>query len=214
MRQKPFIITITGPESSGKTTLARKLAGKLGSIWVPEYAREYLSRVGKPYDIKDLALMAQGQWTWIEQARAKAAEGDMAIQESTLRDVLAQSYDLIGSTVVPKEGQELKVSAVEFYLEAFGDQPRPVIIVDCGMLSLRIWSKLKYGVAVPIVEQWMAEDHTSMYVLCRPVLPWEPDPLREAPLLLDRIWIFNHMHLELIRLQKEILRTPPNAGKN
>ncbi len=35
-------VVIYGPESTGKTTLAQRLARHYNSVWVPEYAREYL----------------------------------------------------------------------------------------------------------------------------------------------------------------------------
>jgi NadR type nicotinamide-nucleotide adenylyltransferase len=35
-------IVVTGPESTGKTTLAQGLAERLATTWVPEYARAYL----------------------------------------------------------------------------------------------------------------------------------------------------------------------------
>ena len=35
-------VVLFGPESTGKTTLAKKLARHYNSVWVREYAREYL----------------------------------------------------------------------------------------------------------------------------------------------------------------------------
>ena len=35
-------IVLFGPESTGKTTLSQQLARHYHSVWVPEYAREYL----------------------------------------------------------------------------------------------------------------------------------------------------------------------------
>lgn len=54
-------ITITGPESSGKTTLTRKLANVFARLWVPEYAREYIDQLGRPYRESDLLAIARGQ---------------------------------------------------------------------------------------------------------------------------------------------------------
>lgn len=44
---RPFAlkrVVVTGPESTGKTTLARRLAEHFGTRWVPEFARAYLER--------------------------------------------------------------------------------------------------------------------------------------------------------------------------
>jgi len=35
-------VVLYGPESTGKTTLAKALAKHYGTVWTPEYAREYL----------------------------------------------------------------------------------------------------------------------------------------------------------------------------
>ena len=37
-------IVLYGPESTGKTTLARSLAEHYKTLWVPEFARNYLQR--------------------------------------------------------------------------------------------------------------------------------------------------------------------------
>ncbi len=54
------IISIVGPESCGKTTLAVALAKRFGAPWVEEYARAYLSG-RRNYDENDLAAIARGQ---------------------------------------------------------------------------------------------------------------------------------------------------------
>lgn len=54
-------IAITGPESSGKTQLARELAKYFKTDWVAEYAREYLSGRAKNYSIEDILSIAKGQ---------------------------------------------------------------------------------------------------------------------------------------------------------
>lgn len=54
-------IAITGPESSGKSTLAQLLASKFKGKLIPEYAREYLEKSQGKYSIIDLDQIALGQ---------------------------------------------------------------------------------------------------------------------------------------------------------
>jgi nicotinamide riboside kinase len=53
-------ICITGPESTGKSMLAERLAKKYNSVRVPEYAREYLKE-DPVYSYDDLRNIAFGQ---------------------------------------------------------------------------------------------------------------------------------------------------------
>jgi NadR type nicotinamide-nucleotide adenylyltransferase len=68
-------VCITGPESSGKTTLALDLAKVLGVPCVAEYAREYLSAQGGRYDEQDLLRIARGQVLAEERAMSAAVPG-------------------------------------------------------------------------------------------------------------------------------------------
>jgi NadR type nicotinamide-nucleotide adenylyltransferase len=67
-------ITLTGPESTGKTTLAAQLAGHFHTVWVPEFARSYLNELGRPYQQSDLLEIASGQVALEEDFRLKANE--------------------------------------------------------------------------------------------------------------------------------------------
>lgn len=58
---KPLKISITGPESSGKSTLALALATRHGGAYVHEYAREYLADLGREYNVDDVVQIAMGQ---------------------------------------------------------------------------------------------------------------------------------------------------------
>ncbi len=52
-------IAITGPESSGKTTLARQLAERLNADFIPEFARQYLENKEGKYTQADLDEIAR-----------------------------------------------------------------------------------------------------------------------------------------------------------
>ena len=58
-------VVLFGPESTGKTTLSKALAKHYNSVWVPEYAREYLqnkwNNEGKTCEPSDLLPIAIGQ---------------------------------------------------------------------------------------------------------------------------------------------------------
>jgi len=54
-------ILILGPESTGKSTLAEKLAKHFAEPWVPEVAREYLEKLDRPYAYEDLLQIGKQQ---------------------------------------------------------------------------------------------------------------------------------------------------------
>lgn len=56
-----FKIVITGPESTGKSTLTNQLAAYFKVEMVSEYARTYLQKLNKEYSKNDLTEIAKGQ---------------------------------------------------------------------------------------------------------------------------------------------------------
>ena len=65
-------IAITGPESTGKSELAERLARHYNTVWVPEYAREYIDNLTRPYDYEDILVIAKEQLKREEQLVRKA----------------------------------------------------------------------------------------------------------------------------------------------
>lgn len=57
----PERILITGPESTGKSSLSEQLAEHYNCQWVPEFAREYISRLQRPYELRDIEFIAMEQ---------------------------------------------------------------------------------------------------------------------------------------------------------
>jgi len=54
-------IVLTGPESTGKTWLTKRLARHYKSDWISEYAREYVENLKRKYNYSDLVVIAQYQ---------------------------------------------------------------------------------------------------------------------------------------------------------
>jgi NadR type nicotinamide-nucleotide adenylyltransferase len=123
-------IVLTGPESSGKTTLAKQLAGHFGTVWVPEFARGFLEKLGRPYQEADLLEIAKGQ----------VASEDECAKKNT-----------------------------------------GPLFLDTSLEVVKIWSEVVFGRCHPLIKEHLHNRLPDLYLLCRPDLPWEPDPLRENP---------------------------------
>jgi NadR type nicotinamide-nucleotide adenylyltransferase len=66
------VVALHGVESTGKSTLAAELAAALGTIWVPEYGREYCIEHGADCTPDDLLAIARGQHERIAAALPRA----------------------------------------------------------------------------------------------------------------------------------------------
>ena len=62
---------VTGPESSGKTTLAIALAEQYAGIFMPEFARGYLEQKNGVYSREDLDRIAEKQLALWEEVSAE-----------------------------------------------------------------------------------------------------------------------------------------------
>ncbi len=123
-------IAITGPESTGKSTLASSLSGYYHEPWVEEYARLYLKDIRLEYTFEDIELIARGQWERENLAASKASE---------------------------------------------------LLFCDTDFTVARIWSEVVFGRCSDWVNQMFHSSVYSLYLLCAPDLPWQPDPLRQNP---------------------------------
>jgi len=124
-------IIVTGPESSGKTTLCKALSKHYNLPFTKEFAREYLTDLGKNYLQEDLLEIAKGQL----------------------------------------ENEQLITNNQQISLH------------DTDLITLKIWSDYKYGNC----NNWILEQiekqkvENRFYILCKPDLKWDYDPLRENP---------------------------------
>lgn len=91
-------VVLFGPESTGKTTLSEQLARYYNTVWVPEYAREYLqnkwNNERKTCEPEDLLPIAEGQMRLENELAAKAS--DVLICDTDLLEtkVYSEAYYL------------------------------------------------------------------------------------------------------------------------
>lgn len=139
-------IAITGPESSGKSTLTKFLADYYDAPFCAEYAREYLTIHQGFYIQQDLDKIAAGQ---------------------------------------QKQWNALQEHKIAFY--------------DTEMTVIFIWSNVKFGSVSPLIENAIEHQTFTHYLLCKPDIPWEDDPLRENQF--DRDALFE-LYLEELSKRK------------
>ena len=139
-------IIVTGPESSGKTTLCKALSEYYKISFTKEFAREYLTDLGKNYLQEDLLEIAKGQL----------------------------------------ENEQLITNNQQISLH------------DTDLITLKIWSDYKYGSC----NNWILEQiekqkvENRFYLLCKPDLKWDYDPLRENPNDRDNLFAIYKKELE------------------
>lgn len=64
-----YRVVITGPESTGKSLLTERLASHFQGIAVPEYAREYIAGLDRPYTKNDVLSIARKQVDQLEKSK-------------------------------------------------------------------------------------------------------------------------------------------------
>lgn len=93
-------VVLFGPESTGKTTLSRQLARYYNSVWVPEYAREYLQNKWnderKTCEPQDLLPIAAGQMK-LENELAKKTNSVLICDTDLLETKVYSEAYYIGS---------------------------------------------------------------------------------------------------------------------
>ena len=80
-------VVLIGAESTGKTTLAQRLAAHYETVWAPEYLRQFVERKGALPEPSDTRLIAQGHLAQEKALRPQA------------RRVLFLDTDLISTCV-------------------------------------------------------------------------------------------------------------------
>lgn len=150
---------VTGPESTGKSTLCKKLADYFKTEWVPEFAREYLLKNGAAYSFEDLLTIAKGQ---------------LALEDRYAAQLINKDID----TLVHAAKKE-KVS--------LADSISPAILfsnflfIDTDMYVMKVWSEFVFDKCHRFILDEIAARKYDLYLLTKSDLPWVKDELREYP---------------------------------
>lgn len=106
-------VVLLGAPSTGKTTLAARLAAEHGTVWMPEYGREYWERhqVGRRLTMEQLAELAAGH---LEREEALLAEANRYLFTDT-NAITTAMFSLAYHGAVDPRLAELAVQAQSRY---------------------------------------------------------------------------------------------------
>lgn len=71
-----------------------------------------------------------------------------------------------------------------------------LVLCDTDLLTVRIWSEERFGRCHPWIAEQSERRPYDLWLLCRPDIPWAPDPLRENPYDRDRLFEAYRSRLE------------------
>ena len=181
-------IILTGPESCGKTTLARQLAKHFGVSLVEEYVREYFEKKQTTqYEEADLKEIAMGQIT-----AEKKAETALFKQLTRKNRAKKPPFFICDTDILTIKiwSEEKYGRCDEWILKQFQISDSKFQIPDSTDLPSNFNSHCA------------ARSNQTLYLLCSPEgIAWEADPLRENPN--DRERLFEVYEKELIFHQKD-----------
>ncbi len=113
-------IVVTGPESTGKTTLAQQLGEYYQTIWVREFAREYLSQLNRDYQESDLLKIAQGQ---VQKENETAVQANQWLICDTSLEVIKVWSEVKYGRCHPWILKQLRQRTADLYLLTAPDIP-------------------------------------------------------------------------------------------
>ncbi len=115
----PRRLVLTGSESTGKTTLARELAGRFGVPWVPEFSRGYAEARGGLLTAADVEPIARGQF---EAETAALVGPGLIVLDTDLISTVVYARHYYG-TVPGWVEREIRRSPLALYLLCDIDLP-------------------------------------------------------------------------------------------
>jgi NadR type nicotinamide-nucleotide adenylyltransferase len=113
-------IAITGPESTGKSWLSKRLAEYFDTVWVEEYVREYLELNGVNYHYEDILRIAEGQKAREDMAINKANKLLFSDTEPIVTKIWSE---VVYSKCDPWIENEIATHPYDLYLICYPDLP-------------------------------------------------------------------------------------------
>ncbi len=177
----PKKIVVIGPESTGKSTLCEMLAAHYQTVWVKEYAREYLLKNGTAYSFENLLAIAKGQIA-LEDAALHSFSNN-----PTFLDIKAPNSPFtIHHSRFTIHDSPLTIDHSPFTIH------HSPLFLDTNMYVMKVWCEFVFDKCHHWILNQIVERKYDLYLLCNIDLPWVKDELREYPDLVTREKLYHH----------------------
>jgi|WetSurSiteA1Bulk_404760.scaffolds.fasta_scaffold01762_3 NadR type nicotinamide-nucleotide adenylyltransferase len=113
-------VVLTGPECTGKSTLAQQLASHFKTVYVPEYAREYIGNLCRPYNYDDVSHIAEMQR---KQVREIADQANGIAFIDTYLIITKVWFQVVFGRCPEWIDEELSRKTIDLYLLCSADIP-------------------------------------------------------------------------------------------
>lgn len=148
-----YKVAIIGPESSGKSTLARYLAARYKGLLVPEYARTFVEQ-----------LMIERQtddWT-----RVLTYDDLCSLAKHQIEELTSLNSAALNRSQAAKQQAPL----------ALNDDT--VVFFDTELIVTKVWFDYAFGSVPEWLDEAISRYPMDVYLLTYPDLPWIPDSAR------------------------------------
>ncbi|KPK82278.1 MAG: hypothetical protein AMS27_14695 [Bacteroides sp. SM23_62_1] len=119
-KERIIKIVITGPESTGKTVLTEFLSRHYHTVFVPEYAREYLEQREGPYSYEDVEHIALKQ---IELEKMYLGKATRVLFYDTWLIITKTWFRIVFGKYPEWLDNKIRESSVDLYLMCYYDIP-------------------------------------------------------------------------------------------
>jgi len=146
-------VGVIGPESVGKSTLCRQLAGQYGYRWIKEFARTYVENLSRAYTYDDVLNIARQQIAeltavyqepvvlydteliitkvWMQHVFGKVApEVERAIREMPMDMYLILTPDIAAEPDPVRENLDKREYFLEWYIREVKQTERPYYLIS------------------------------------------------------------------------------------
>ena len=118
-----FKVGIIGPESTGKSSLGQYLAKRYGATYVPEYARDYVASLHRPYTYEGVCYIARKQIEQIKEVGSGKWEASDIIFFDTELIVTRVWFDYVYGTAPDWLLSAMPQYKMDTYLLTYPDIP-------------------------------------------------------------------------------------------